>query len=43
MTKEERLKPQLLNGSRRRRIATGSGRTVREVNELLNQFQQMKG
>ncbi|MEL7530888.1 MAG: signal recognition particle protein [Bacteroidota bacterium] len=42
MTKEERAKPQLLNGSRRRRIATGSGRTVREVNELLNQFQQMK-
>lgn len=42
MTKEERSKPQLLNGSRRRRIADGSGRTVREVNELLNQFQQMK-
>ncbi|MEM6347327.1 MAG: signal recognition particle protein [Bacteroidota bacterium] len=42
MTKEERAKPQLLNGSRRRRIATGSGRSVREVNELLNQFQQMK-
>jgi signal recognition particle subunit SRP54 len=42
MTKEERLKPRIINGSRRRRIATGSGRTVREVNELLNQFQQMK-
>ncbi|MFK7920542.1 MAG: signal recognition particle protein [Bacteroidia bacterium] len=42
MTREERSKPQLLNGSRRRRIATGSGRSVREVNELLNQFQQMK-
>lgn len=42
MTREERGKPQLLNGSRRRRIATGSGRSVREVNELLNQFQQMK-
>ncbi|MCB0835904.1 MAG: signal recognition particle protein [Bacteroidetes bacterium] len=42
MTAEERVKPQLLNGSRRRRIATGSGRPIREVNELLNQFQAMK-
>lgn len=42
MTKEERAKPTLINGPRRRRIADGSGRPVREVNELLNQFNQMK-
>jgi len=42
MTREERSKPNLIDGSRRKRIASGSGRTVREVNELLKQFQQMK-
>jgi len=42
MTKEERRKPQLINGSRRRRIALGSGRSIREVNELLKQFQMLK-
>ena len=42
MTKEERSKPHLINGSRRRRIATGSGRSVREVNELLKQFEMLK-
>ncbi|MEX2656327.1 MAG: signal recognition particle protein [Balneolales bacterium] len=42
MTIEERRKPQLLNGSRRKRIANGSGTTVREVNDLLKQFSQMK-
>ncbi|MCL4156530.1 UNVERIFIED_CONTAM: hypothetical protein GTU68_009274, partial [Idotea baltica] len=42
MTNEERTKPQLINGSRRKRIATGAGRSVREVNELLKQFQTMK-
>ncbi len=42
MTKEERQKPQLINGSRRRRIALGSGRPIREVNELLKQFQMLK-
>jgi signal recognition particle subunit SRP54 len=42
MTAEERQKPQLLNGSRKRRIAKGSGKTVREVNDLLKQFTQMK-
>ncbi len=42
MTKEERRKPQLINGSRRRRIALGSGRPIREVNELLKQFQMLK-
>ena len=42
MTKEERSKPQVINGSRRRRIAAGSGRTVREVNELIKQFEMLK-
>ena len=41
MTAEERRKPKVLNGSRRRRIAAGSGTTVQEVNRLLKQFQQM--
>ena len=42
MTPEERRKPKLLNGSRRLRIARGSGRTVQEVNALLKQFEQMQ-
>ncbi len=42
MTAKERLNPRLLNGSRRRRIADGAGRPVREVNELLKHFEQMK-
>jgi signal recognition particle subunit SRP54 len=42
MTKEERAKPDIINGSRRKRIAQGAGRSVREVNELLKQFQNMK-
>ncbi|MBI3922068.1 MAG: signal recognition particle protein [Armatimonadetes bacterium] len=42
MTPVERRNPDLLNGSRRRRIALGSGTTVQEVNQLLNQFRQMK-
>ena len=42
MTKEERLKPEVINGSRRKRIATGSGTTVEDVNKLLRQFDQMK-
>lgn len=42
MTAQERAKPALINGSRRKRIADGSGRSVREVNELLNQFDQMR-
>jgi signal recognition particle subunit SRP54 len=41
MTKGERRNPKLLNGSRRRRIATGSGTTVPEVNRLLKQYQDM--
>jgi len=42
MTVQERRHPHLLNGSRRRRIARGSGTTVQEVNRMLNQFEQMK-
>ena len=41
MTMEERQKPKLLNGSRRRRIATGSGTSVQDVNRVLKQFKQM--
>jgi signal recognition particle subunit SRP54 len=42
MTPQERREPGLINGSRRRRIATGSGRTIQDVNRLLTQFEQMK-
>lgn len=42
MTPEERQNPELLNGSRRRRIAKGSGTKVREINQLMTQFDQMK-
>jgi signal recognition particle subunit SRP54 len=40
MTRAERLMPKLLNGSRRLRIAKGSGTTVTEVNSLVNRFEQ---
>jgi signal recognition particle subunit SRP54 len=42
MTKEERKKPELMNGSRRARIAKGSGRPIQEVNRLLEQFREMQ-
>jgi signal recognition particle subunit SRP54 len=42
MTKEERANPQIINGSRRKRIAKGSGVSVVDVNKLLNQFNGMK-
>ena len=42
MTKEERMDPSVIGGSRRRRIAKGSGTTVEDVNRLLKQFDQMK-
>jgi len=42
MTPLERLNPQIIDGSRRRRIAAGSGNSVQDINRLLNQFQQMK-
>lgn len=42
MTSEERIRPSVLNGSRRRRIASGSGTTVQEVNRLVKQFEEMQ-
>ena len=41
MTAKEREKPSIINGSRRKRIAAGSGTTVEEVNKLLRQYDQM--
>ncbi len=42
MTRQERLRPACIDGSRRRRVARGSGTAVSEVNRLLKQFKQMK-
>lgn len=42
MTKQERREPSIINGSRRKRIANGSGTKVEEVNRLLKQFEQSK-
>jgi signal recognition particle subunit SRP54 len=42
MTPEERRRPETIDGSRRRRIARGSGTTVEEVNRLLRQFREMR-
>ena len=42
MTKKERSKPDLLNASRRKRIAAGAGVTVEDVNKLMKQYEQMK-
>jgi signal recognition particle subunit SRP54 len=42
MTLQERRHPEIINGSRRRRIASGSGTSVQEVNQLLSQFKQMR-
>ena len=42
MTVEERRYPQVLNGSRKKRIAGGSGTSVAEINRLLKQYQQMR-
>jgi len=41
MTQKERVNPNLLNGSRKRRIANGSGNTVQDLNRLVKQFKQM--
>lgn len=43
MTKKERLNPKLINNSRKQRIARGSGVTVAQVNQLLKQFDTMRG
>ena len=42
MTKNERAEPDILKASRKKRIASGSGRQVNEVNRLLKQFEQTK-
>ena len=42
MTREERANPSILNGSRRRRIARGSGTSIQAVNQLVKQFGQMQ-
>ncbi|MBM4054594.1 MAG: signal recognition particle protein [Planctomycetes bacterium] len=42
MTVQERLAPDIINGSRRQRVANGSGTTVQDVNQLLKQFKSMK-
>src|SRR5678815_5664712 len=42
MTHEERKKPEMMNGSRRARVAKGSGRPISEVNRLLEQFREMQ-
>ena len=42
MTKEERGKPKILNGSRRKRIAIGSGNTIQDVNRLIKQYGEMQ-
>ena len=42
MTHDERKKPDIMNGSRRARVAKGSGRPISEVNRLLEQFREMQ-
>ena len=42
MTPRERQHPEIIKGSRKRRIATGSGTTPQDVNQLLNQFKEAK-
>ena len=42
MTPKERSNPELLNGSRRQRIAAGSGTSIQEVNRLIKQFDQTR-
>ena len=42
MTSDERKRPQIINGSRRARIARGSGTTVQQVNQLMNARKQMQ-
>ena len=42
MTRDERNRPQILNGSRRRRIAGGSGTSIQDVNKLIKQFSMMQ-
>ncbi len=42
LTKQERSDPSIVNGNRRKRIATGSGTSIQDVNRLLKDFEEMK-
>ena len=42
MTPNERANPQTINGSRRKRLASGSGTNIQEVNRLIKQFEDMQ-
>ena len=42
MTRKERFDPKIINGSRKKRIASGSGTKIQEINKLLKQFKQMQ-
>jgi signal recognition particle subunit SRP54 len=42
MTPDERRRPEIINGSRRQRIARGSGNSIQDVNRLLKQFSMMQ-
>ena len=42
MTPQERVKPELIKASRKRRIAEGAGLSVQEVNKVLKQYEQMR-
>ena len=42
MTVEERKRPEIINGSRRRRISRGSGTTAQDINQLMNQYRQTR-
>jgi signal recognition particle subunit SRP54 len=42
MTPQERRRPEILNASRKRRIARGSGTTVQDINQLLKQYREMR-
>jgi signal recognition particle subunit SRP54 len=42
MTKQERSNPDIIDGSRRKRIATGSGTSIQQVNSLMKQFSDMR-
>jgi signal recognition particle subunit SRP54 len=42
MTPQERRRPEILNASRKRRIARGSGTTVQDINQLLKQYKEMR-
>jgi len=42
MTPAERLQPEIMNGSRRKRLAAGSGNSIQEVNQFLKQFEEMR-